>query len=78
MFKGIPDLQVGMRLHANSDHGPQVVTVTQIVGDMVTVDANHALAGQTLHFAVEIDQVRAATQEEMVHGHVHGEGGHHH
>src|SRR3569623_548625 len=33
MFKGIPDLQVGMRLHAQSDHGPQVVTVTRIAGD---------------------------------------------
>jgi FKBP-type peptidyl-prolyl cis-trans isomerase SlyD len=77
-FKGIGDLQVGMRLRAESDHGPQIVTVTQIAGDMVTLDANHALAGQTLHFAVEIADVRAATPEEMMHGHVHGEGGHHH
>ena len=78
MFKGIGDLKVGMRLHAQSDHGPQVVTVAQIAGDMVTIDANHALAGQTLRFAVEVAEVRAATAEEMSHGHVHGEGGHHH
>ena len=78
MFKGISDLQVGMRLHAQSDHGPQVVTVTNIVGDMVTIDGNHPMAGMTLHFAVEIADVRAASAEEMSHGHVHGEGGHHH
>ena len=77
-FKGIPDLKVGMRLHAQSDHGPQVVTVTRIAGDMVTIDANHPMAGMTLHFDVEIADVRAATAEEMAHGHVHGEGGHHH
>jgi FKBP-type peptidyl-prolyl cis-trans isomerase SlyD len=78
MFKGISDLKVGMRLHAQSDHGPQVVTVVAMQGDMVTIDGNHPLAGQTLHFAVEIADVRAATTEEMTHGHVHGPGGHHH
>ncbi len=78
LFNGIPDLQVGMQLRADSDHGPRVVTVTKILGDMVTIDANHSLAGQTLHFDVEIADVRAATEEEMVHGHVHGAGGHHH
>jgi FKBP-type peptidyl-prolyl cis-trans isomerase SlyD len=44
----------------------------------VTVDANHPLAGQTLHFAVEVLDVRKATAEELSHGHVHGAGGHHH
>jgi FKBP-type peptidyl-prolyl cis-trans isomerase SlyD len=78
MFKGVGDLKVGMRLRADSDHGPQIVTVTNIAGDMVTLDGNHALAGRTLHFAVEIAEVRTATPEEMTHGHVHGAGGHHH
>jgi FKBP-type peptidyl-prolyl cis-trans isomerase SlyD len=78
LFNGIPDLRIGMRLRADSDHGPRIVTVTKILGDMITIDANHMLAGQTLHFDVEIADVRAATQEEMVHGHVHGPGGHHH
>ena len=44
----------------------------------MTVDGNHALAGETLNFDVEITEVRAATAEEMSHGHVHGPGGHHH
>jgi FKBP-type peptidyl-prolyl cis-trans isomerase SlyD len=76
-LKGVGDLRVGMQLHTQSAHGVRAVTVTQIVGDMVTVDANHPLAGQTLNFEVEIAEVRAATQEELAHGHVHGPGGHH-
>ena len=78
MFKGVSNLRVGMRLHAGSGHQTQVITVTHIAGDMVTVDGNHALAGETLSFDVEITEVRAASAEEMSHGHVHGAGAHHH
>lgn len=67
-------VEVGQRFHA----GPSVVTVTKILGDMVTVDGNHPLAGQNLNFKVEVMDVRAATAEELDHGHVHGAGGHHH
>ncbi len=74
VLKGIGDLRVGLRLQA----GHQAVTVTHIAGDMVTLDGNHPLAGQNLHFDVEITAVRAATEEELAHGHVHGAGGHHH
>lgn len=77
-LKGIPSPKVGMRMQANGPNGPQVVTITQVAGDIVTVDGNHALAGQKLHFKVAITQVRAATEEELAHGHVHGAGGHHH
>jgi FKBP-type peptidyl-prolyl cis-trans isomerase SlyD len=77
-LNSIPNLRVGMQLQAQSQHGAQTVTVTQLVGDMVTLDANHPLAGQHLNFAVEITEVRAATEEEIAHGHVHGPGGHHH
>ncbi len=73
-FKGVREIRPGMRF--NSPAGP--ITVTGVQGDMVTVDGNHALAGQTLHFAVEITKVREATGEELLHGHVHGDGGHHH
>jgi FKBP-type peptidyl-prolyl cis-trans isomerase SlyD len=71
-FEG--EVAVGQRFHA----GPSVVTVTKILGDMVTVDGNHPLAGQNLHFKVEVMDVRAASAEELDHGHVHGAGGHHH
>ena len=73
-LKGIADLRVGLRLQA----GHQAVTVTHIAGDMITLDGNHPLAGQNLTFDVEITAVRAATEEELTHGHVHGAGGHHH
>jgi FKBP-type peptidyl-prolyl cis-trans isomerase SlyD len=77
-LKGISNVRVGMRLHAQTEHGPRAVTVTQLVGDMVTIDANHPLAGQNLNFDIEVSDIRAATEEELSHGHVHGPGGHHH
>ncbi len=77
-LKGIADVQVGMQLHTQSAHGVRAVTVTHVVGDMVTIDGNHPLAGQNLNFEVEVAEVRAATEEELAHGHVHGPGGHDH
>jgi FKBP-type peptidyl-prolyl cis-trans isomerase SlyD len=77
-FKGIANVQVGMQFQVQSDRGPRAVTVTHVVGDMVTVDGNHPLAGQNLNFDVEVAEVRVATDEELAHGHVHGPGGHHH
>jgi len=68
-------VQAGMKFQTN--HG-QVVTVTEVSADTVTVDANHELAGVELHFDVEVMEVRNATSEEISHGHVHGPGGHHH
>lgn len=77
-FEGIPEIEVGMQFHADSNHGPRTVTVTKVAADTITVDGNHPLADQTLHFAVKIVEVRVATPEELSHGHVHGPGGHHH
>lgn len=77
-FEGVADLAVGMQFQAQTGQGPIAVVVTEIEGDSVTVDGNHPLAGETLHFAVEIVEVRAASAEELQHGHVHGAGGHHH
>lgn len=77
-LKGIANLKVGMRVQAGTQHGQRPVTVTRIAGDMVTLDGNHPLAGRDLRFDVEITAVRAATAEELAHGHVHGDGGHHH
>ncbi len=77
-LKGIANIQVGVQLHTQSAHGVRAVTVTQVAGDMVTIDGNHPLAGQNLNFDVEVAEVRAATEEELAHGHVHGPGGHDH
>lgn len=78
-FKGIKNVRVGMQFQVQGEGGhPRSVTVTHIMGDMVTIDGNHTLAGQNLNFDVEVTDVREATAEELAHGHVHGPGGHHH
>ena len=56
-LKGLADIRVGTRLQAQTEQGARAVTVTQIVGDMVTLDGNHPLAGNTLHFEVEVAEV---------------------
>lgn len=78
MFSGIEQIEVGMEFHAETEHGLQVVTVTKVEGDQITIDGNHPLAGVDLNFDVEITEVRPATEEEINHGHAHGAGGHHH
>jgi len=76
-LKGIAKVTVGMRLQAQTKDGPRPMTVTHIAGDMVTLDANHPLAGRNLNFEIDIREVREPTEEELAHGHVHGPGGHH-
>ena len=71
-------IKKGMQFQARTEDGMRVFTVTALVGDMVTLDGNHPLADKTLHFAVEVVEVRDASAEELEHGHVHGAGGHHH
>lgn len=79
MFQGVEELEPGMQFHASApDGGMQVVTIRDVDGDDVTVDGNHPLAGQRLHFKVKVISVREATAEELEHGHAHGEGGHQH
>jgi len=77
-LKEVADVRVGMRLQAQTAQGARTVTVTQLIGDMITLDGNHPLAGKNLNFEVQVAEVRAATAEELAHGHVHGPGGHHH
>ncbi|MFH6565381.1 MULTISPECIES: FKBP-type peptidyl-prolyl cis-trans isomerase [Pseudomonas] len=79
MFEGVDQLEVGMQFHASAPDGQmQIVTIRDLDGDDVTVDGNHPLAGQRLTFQVKVVAVRDASEEEVAHGHVHGEGGHQH
>lgn len=73
-FGGQP-VEEGMQFQT-PDH--RVWSVLEVKDGEVTLNGNHPLAGVTLHFSVEITGVRAATAEEIAHGHVHGPGGHHH
>lgn len=77
-FQGVDEIEPGMQFQAQTPQGAMTVTVTAADETTVTVDGNHPLAGQPLFFAVEIVSVRDASEEEITHGHVHGEGGHHH
>lgn len=77
-FGGVDQVEVGMQFEAQTGQGMLAVVITAIDGDMVTVDGNHPLAGQNLNFAIEVVDVREASVEECLHGHVHGPGGHHH
>ncbi|MDK1289282.1 FKBP-type peptidyl-prolyl cis-trans isomerase [Pseudoalteromonas umbrosa] len=74
MFEGI-EVEVGMQFRATTDEGEQAVIVIGVEDDEVIVDGNHPLSGLTLHFDVEILDVREATADELAHGHVHGTGG---
>jgi FKBP-type peptidyl-prolyl cis-trans isomerases 2 len=71
-------LQVGSQVILQTNFGPRAVTVQKIGMSVVDVDLNHPMAGKDLHFDVEIVDVREASEEEIQHGHVHGDGGHHH
>jgi len=77
-LQGVDEIEVGMQFQAGGPQGRQIVTVVSIDGDQVTLDANHPLAGVPLTFAVEVVGVRAATPQELQHGHIHGPHGHDH
>ncbi len=76
-LSGIDNLEVGLQLEAEFPEGTKVATVKAIDGDEVTIDGNHPLAGERLNFEIEVVGVRAATKEELAHGHPHGPGGAH-
>ena len=71
-FEGIDRIEPGMQFETSEADGqPQSVTLVSVDQDSVTIDANHPLAGQILHFDVTVEAVRSATQEELDHGHAH-------
>merc|ERR1711974_230024 len=71
-FQGVEQIEVGMQFQAQGAGGQvQMVVVKAVDDENVTVDANHPLAGQTLHFEVSIADVRQESEEEIAHGHVH-------
>jgi FKBP-type peptidyl-prolyl cis-trans isomerase SlyD len=72
------ELEVGMVLVAQVTEGPLPFRILTIGEETVTVDFNHELAGHDLTFSVEVVELRAASEEEVAHGHAHGPGGHHH
>lgn len=74
------NIEVGMSFERVTDDGEEdmIYRITDIAEGKVVVDGNHPLAGIALVFDGSVTEVRAASQEEITHGHVHGDGGHHH
>jgi len=77
-FRDGERLKPGMQTVLQTGQGQRVVTIVKVGSSVIDIDLNHPLAGRTLKFDVEIVEVRAASEEELAHGHVHGPGGHHH
>ena len=69
------EVKPGDQFRAGADAYAPVVTVRAVEGDELLLDANHPLAGVDLEFEVQVLAVRAATAEELEHGHAHGAGG---
>ena len=68
-FEGVPQ--------GEEDDRWIVYTVTDIADGQVVIDGNHPLAGERLLFSCVVKDVRAANEEELAHGHVHGAHGAH-
>ena len=78
-FPADVNIEPGMQFSSKMEDGMEIPFTVQAIEDgAVMLDGNHPLAGETLHFSVEVVEVRLATAEELQHGHVHGAGGHHH
>ena len=76
-----PDnIEVGMQFERAGDDEEEgeLYTITDIAEGKVVVDGNHPLAGMALVFTGTILEVRQATADEIDHGHIHGDGAHHH
>jgi FKBP-type peptidyl-prolyl cis-trans isomerase SlyD len=73
-----PDIEIGGHLVAEQDGNEVVWRITDIADGKAVLDGNHELAGQRLRFDCKVLDIRPATQEEIMHGHVHGSHGHHH
>ncbi len=73
-FPNSEKIEAGTQFQLETSYGPRTATIAKIENDEVTIDMNHPLAGQNLHFDVEIADIRQATVDEIEKGHIHAEG----
>jgi FKBP-type peptidyl-prolyl cis-trans isomerase SlyD len=77
-FEDDIEMEIGTEITAEGPNGEEIpFWISDIKENTVVLDGNHPLAGEVLNFAVKIVDVRAATAEELAHGHVHGPGHEH-
>ena len=72
-FQDASKIVEGMQFQVDTDDGPIVLTVIEVRNDEIVLDGNHPLAGVTLHFDIEVCDIREATEEELQHGHIHSQ-----
>ena len=72
------EVEKGLQFRISNEPGSPMFRVINVLGEEVFIDGNHPLAGEALHFDVEITESREATEDEISHGHAHGAGGHNH
>lgn len=72
------EVKKGLQFRISNEPGSPMFRVINVLGEEVFIDGNHPLAGENLHFDIEITESREATEDEVAHGHAHGAGGHHH
>ena len=65
VFQDVQNVEAGMMFYAQTPMGPMPIRVKSVSGDKAVIDANHELAGQNLNFAIEVVDVREATEEEL-------------
>ena len=70
-FEGVPDAE-DEGDSADADDEPLIYTVTDVADSQVVLDGNHPLAGMALRFWVQVEDIRAATDEEIENRHPEG------
>ncbi|WP_025761592.1 FKBP-type peptidyl-prolyl cis-trans isomerase [Dyadobacter tibetensis] len=69
-------LQIGNVIPMTNEDGEKMHgQIVELKDDVVVMNFNHPLAGKDMHFQGKVLSIRAATESELEHGHVHGEGG---
>lgn len=76
--EGMPVVRGQVLMMRGKDDRTVHLWITKVQGSDIVADMNHPLAGENLHFAVEVIDLRAASEDEMTHGHAHGPNGHGH
>lgn len=69
-------VEIGTLVAANGPDGQMEFTIIDIKDDIVTLDANHPLAGKNLTFSLIVEAVREAHKDEIKHKRPHPAGHH--